>query len=151
MHIRPYEPADLEALLHVFQKNVPHAFGADEVADYGQFLHDMPVTYVVAEHEGQLVGACGYYVPDDGTPARLVWIFSDPDAKALRVGSALVQHCLDAIRRQATDRLIECRTSQVAYTFFERFGFVLQYTKPGYWAPGLDLYYMTLAYKSPLA
>ncbi|AQG79685.1 GNAT family N-acetyltransferase [Spirosoma montaniterrae] len=144
MLIRPYEPTDTEALMGVFRKNVPHAFGEEETADYIQFLQDMPVSYVVAEHAGQLVGACGYFIPNDGTPARLVWIFSDPNAKGLGTGSALVRYCLNAIRQQAPNRLIECRTSQVAYRFFERFGFVLHYTRPDYWVPGLDLYYMTL-------
>ena len=40
--------------------------------------------------------------------------------------------------------MIECQTSQVAYRFFEKFGFVLQHTEPKHWAPGLDLYFMTL-------
>lgn len=143
MTIRPYQEQDAEALLGLFRKCVPHAFGASEEPEYADFLQLMPVSYHVAEHKGQVAGACGYYIPADGEPARIVWILTDPDGKGLGIGSALLTYCLRAIGEQAPDRLIECRTSQVAYQFFERFGFRLQYTKPDFWLPGLDLYYMT--------
>lgn len=143
MTIRPYQADDADALLTIFRKNVPNAFGAEEVTEYEQFMRTLDLPYFVAEHDGRVVGASGYYVPPDNEPSRIVWILSDPAANGLGIGSALMNHCLDAIRQQAPDRIIECRTSQVAYRFFERFGFQVQYTKPDYWVPGLDLYYMT--------
>ena len=54
-----------------------------------------------------------------------------------------MRYNLDVIRQLPLVRRIVCRTSQVAYRFFEKFGFQLQYTTPDFWAPGLDLYYMT--------
>lgn len=143
MTIRPFSPTDTDALVRVFQKNVPKAFGESEVADFADFLRSNTDPYFVAEQDGRVLGACGYYVRPGEELARIVWIFSDPDAKGMGMGSALVQYMLDAIGRQTHIRSVECRTSQVAYRFFERFGFVLQYTKPDYWVPGLDLYYMT--------
>lgn len=147
MTIRPYQPSDADALLIIFRKNVPQAFGEEEVSDYAEFLQTLNLPYFVAEQDGRVMGTCGYYIPADNEPAqrgfvRIVWIFSDPDTKGLGVGSALLTYCLAAIRQQAPDRPIECRTSQVAYRFFERFGFQVQYTKPDYWVPGLDLIYM---------
>ncbi len=142
--IRPYQPADETELLTVFRKNVPAAFGESEAADYADFLRVNPDPYFVAEQNGQVVGACGCGVKDDGTTGRIAWIFSDPDVAGLGVGSALVRHCLVHLRANPGVTLIECRTSQVAYRFFEKFGFALQHTEPDYWVPGFDLYFMTL-------
>lgn len=142
--IRPYQPADAEPLLILFRKNVPAAFGESEVADYADFLRVNPDPYFVAEHSGYVVGACGCGVKDDGVTGRIAWIFSDPDITGLRIGSVLVRHCLAQLRANPAVTLIECRTSQVAYRFFERFGFTLQCTEPDYWTAGFDLYYMTL-------
>jgi len=143
--IRPYQPTDAESLLVVFRKNVPAAFGESEVADYVDFLRVNPDPYFVAEHDGQMAGACGCGVKNDGITGRIAWIFSDPDFAGLGVGSALVRHCLAQLRANSAVTLIECRTSQVAYRFFEQLGFLLQRTEPDYWVPGFDLYFMTLA------
>ena len=144
MTIRPYESTDTETLVRVFRKNVPIAFGENEIAEYADFLTKNTDPYFVADHNGQVVGACGYYLIQDGQTARICWILADPDTKGLGVGRTLLQHNLDLIRQQPTVRLIECSTSQVAYRFFEKFGFQLQYTKPNVWAPGLDLYFMSM-------
>ena len=143
MIIRPCQPADAEVLVRVFTKNTPTAFGTNEINDYADFLQTNTDPYFVVEHDGGLIGACGYYIRPDGKTARIVWIFADPDAKGLRVGSALLTHCLNLIRQQPEIDLIECQTSQVAYQFFKRFGFQLQGIQPDYWTPGLDLYFMT--------
>ncbi len=149
MIIRPYEPADAAILVRLFRKNVPTAFGENEIAEYADFLPNNTDPYFVAEYNGQVVGACGYYLIQDGQTARICWILTDPDAKGLGIGRALLQHNLDLIRQHPAVQLIECSTSQVAYQFFEKFGFQLQYTKPDVWAPGLDLYFMSMASLPP--
>lgn len=141
--IRLYTPADFDPLLAVFRKNVPNAFGESEVTDYADFLRINPDPYFVAEYGGQVIGGCGCGVKDDGVTGRIAWIFSDPDTSGSGAGSALVRHCLAELRANPAVAGIECRTSQVAYRFFEKFGFVVQYTEPDYWVPGLDLYFMT--------
>ncbi|MBC7570948.1 MAG: GNAT family N-acetyltransferase [Spirosoma sp.] len=144
IHIHLYQSADETPLLTIFRKNVPAAFGESEVADYADFLRVNPDPYFVAEHNGQLVGACGCGVKEDGITGRIAWIFTDPDFAGVGVGSALVRHCLGELRANPAVTLIECRTSQVAYRFFEHLGFVLQRTELDYWVPGFDLYVMTL-------
>jgi ribosomal protein S18 acetylase RimI-like enzyme len=145
MQIRAYQPTDFEPILTVFRKNVPAAFHPTEADEYAGFLRTTTDPYFVAEHQQQLVGACGYYLAQDGQIAHICWILADPDAKGLGVGTALLQHTMDMIWGHSGVQLIHCRTSQVAYGFFEKFGFQRQYTKPDFWAPGLDLYFMTLA------
>jgi len=144
IQIRPWQVADTEPLLAVFRKNVPTAFGESEVAEYADFLTTCQEPYVVAEHEGRVVGACGHSIRLHEQKAHIVWIFADPALKGLGIGTALMRYNLLAIRQYPEVTELVCRTSQVAYAFFERFGFQLQYTQPDYWVPGLDLYYMTV-------
>lgn len=143
MQIRPYRPDDLEPLLTVFRKNVPDAFAPNEVGEYADFLRVNSDPYFVADLSGLVVGACGHYSKQDGRDWHICWIFSDPDHKGSGIGTALLTHNLDAIRSQPGIQIITCRTSQVAYRFFKKFGFQLDYTTPDFWAPGLDLYFMT--------
>ncbi|GAB4029041.1 GNAT family N-acetyltransferase [Spirosoma gilvum] len=144
MTIRLFTQTDIEPLLEVFSKNVPAAFGENERDEYAEFLQTYTDPYFVAELNGSVVGACGHYFSDDQTVAHICWILTDPELNGLGIGSALLIYNLGLIQKQPTVRRIECRTSQVAYRFFEKFGFQIQYTKPDFWAPGLDLYFMEL-------
>ena len=144
MTLRPYIPSDAEPLLAVFRKNVPVAFAAHEIDEYAAFLPKNTDPYFVVEQSGPVVGACGYYLIREGTVARICWILTDPDGRGAGVGSTLLRHVLNEISAHSNVTRIECETSQVACGFFEKFGFVLQRTKPDHWAPGLDLYFITL-------
>ncbi len=143
MTIRPCQPTDYEPLLTVFHKSVPHAFAPEEAADFSDFLRTNTDPYFIAELAGQVVGGCGHCLITDTTTARIGWILSDPDYAGSGIGGALLRHNLSLIAQHADIQLIECRTSQVAYRFFEKFGFQLQYTQPDFWAPGLDLYFVS--------
>lgn len=147
--LRPYFPADAESLLTVFRKNVPVAFTEHEIGEYAAFLPKNTDPYFVVEQSGQVVGVCGYYLIQEGTVARICWILADPDGRGSGVGTALLRHVLARISAHPNVTRIECETSQVAHRFFEKFGFVLQSTKPDHWTPGLDLYFMTLVPKVP--
>ncbi|MCK8490475.1 GNAT family N-acetyltransferase [Spirosoma sp. RP8] len=148
MIIRPYEKTDAAQLISVFCKSVPVAFGENEISEYSTFLETWSGPYFVAEDNGKLLGACGYYSRDDRQEAYICWILSDPDAKGQGIGKVLLLHNLALIDEQPIIQRIVCETSQVAYLFFEKFGFELQHTKPDYWAPGLDLYHMILHKKA---
>jgi ribosomal protein S18 acetylase RimI-like enzyme len=143
MNVRNYTPDDAESLLAIFRKNVPAAFGEQEIDDYAGFLPKNKDPYFVAESNGRVTGACGYYLIREGSAARICWILADPELRGAGSGSALLKHVLDQIRTHPLVTTIECETSQVAYVFFEKFGFQLHYTKPNHWAPGLDLYFMS--------
>ncbi|WP_338870088.1 GNAT family N-acetyltransferase [Spirosoma sp. SC4-14] len=145
MEIRPFNPSDTDQLLTVFRESVPGAFGINEVDEYAEFLRTNTDPYFVATYQEKPIGACGYYCLEGKNVARICWILTDPAAKGLGVGGALLTHTLNLIRQQTNIQQVECRTSQVAYRFFEKYGFRLHYTEPDMWAPGLDLYFMTLA------
>ncbi|MBC3783920.1 GNAT family N-acetyltransferase [Spirosoma utsteinense] len=143
MHIRPYRPGDADPLLAIFRKNIPESFGQNEIDAYATFLPVNTDPYFVAEYEGEVAGACGYYLIREGNVARICWILADPYRRGSGVGSALLRHVLNQISTHPAVNLIECETSQVAYRFFEKFDFTLHYAKPDHWAPGLDLYFMS--------
>lgn len=148
MTIRSYEKTDAAQLISVFCKSVPVAFGENEISEYNTFLETWTGPYFVAEANGKILGACGYYSREDWQEAYICWTLTDPDVKGQGVGRALLLHNLALIDDNSDIGRIVCETSQVAYLFFEKFGFVLQYTKPDYWAPGLDLYHMVIDKKA---
>lgn len=90
-----------------------------------------------------MVGGCGHYLAPGTTTARIGWILSDPDYAGAGIGGALLRHNLALIAQHTGIQLVECRTSQVAYRFFEKFGFQLQHTQADFWAPGLDLCFVS--------
>lgn len=55
VRILPYQPAHAEPLLAVFRKNVPDAFGPDEVAEYADSLRTDTDSYFTAEYGKRLV------------------------------------------------------------------------------------------------
>lgn len=130
MQIRGYQTQDATGLSDVFRKNIPDAFAQFELDEYVDFLRTNTDPYFVAELDGRLVGACGHYLVQNEQTAHLCWVFTDPGTKG--VGRALVRHNIDIIRQQRAAQTIVCRTSQVAYQFFEKFGFQLQHTKPDF-------------------
>lgn len=132
MPIRPYDPTDAEPLLTIFRKHVPHAFAENEVAEWVNFLQPNTDPYYVAEHDGRVVGECGHSVRADGQTVRIGWTFTDPDVKGLGVGSALMCYNPNVIEAYPGIRVVECRTSPVAYRFFKKWGFRLQYTEPDF-------------------
>lgn len=143
MTIRPYQPTDHEPLLAVFHKSVPHAFAPEEATDFAHFLRTNTDPYFIAELAGRVVGGCGHYLTADTATARIGWILSDPDYAGSGIGGTLLRHNLGLIARHAGIHVVECRTSQVAYRFFNKFGFQLQYTQADFWAPGFDLYFVS--------
>lgn len=144
MVIRPYQPTDADALLAIFRQHVLAAFAPGEESDFQDFLQNLgplQVQYAVAEQNGAVAGACGHHITPDGQTARICWVLTAPGTTG--VGRALVADQVAAIGQHPTVQVIECRTSQVAYRFFEKFGFQLQHTQSDYWAEGFDLYFMT--------
>lgn len=143
MLIRPYSPADRVALLAAFAANTPTHFAPHEQAEFADYLDRFAATYLVLEDEaGAVCGGAGYVWVADGTEGQVTWIFLAPDRMGRGYGRALVRECLRRLREAPALRRLTVRTSQLAYTFFESFGYVLTRTVPDYWAPGLDLYEM---------
>lgn len=143
--IRPYQKKDLPFLLDILILNTPTFFHIDEVNDYKDHIElHADQYYTVLDQHDTVIGGCGYFITDDPGTAQISWIFFNPEVQGKGHGRMAVNHCLTQIRKIRLVTLVIVHTSQLAYRFFEKFGFILRETKADFWGPGLDYYKMDL-------
>ncbi len=136
--LRPYRSLDQEAILNLFLSNTPEFFHPREYDDLMGFLAGSEVsTFYVVERAKEIVACGGYLIKDQ--KALLTWFIVDPGSHGMGLGKLLIDHHLEALKVAGVN-LVEVRTSQLAYRFFEKFGFRLMFTKPDYWGPAMHLY-----------
>jgi predicted N-acetyltransferase YhbS len=140
--IRPYQPADREACLHIFRSNIPAYFTPPELAEFAAFLDAPSCTYFVAEQAGVIVGCGGYALEAHG--GALCWGMVDQARHKQGVGQALTQFRLDTMRAAGV-RTVWIDTSHLTAPFFARFGFVSTQVDRDYYAPGLHRHLMCCA------
>ncbi|EMR01508.1 GNAT family N-acetyltransferase [Cesiribacter andamanensis] len=73
--IRPYTPADKEALLALLRLNIPTYFHPSEEQEFSDYLEQHLDHYYVVEEGGRLVGAGGVNFADDRRTVRISWDF----------------------------------------------------------------------------
>jgi len=122
-------------------------------AHYGpQRSTDLPVAHhYVAEdvHTEEMLGVTGYEPDKYQTPGVywLSWTYVRADARRKGIGSALLQHVKDELRRLRARKLYIDTSSDASYTnavrLYQKHGFVIQACLPGYYGPGED--YVILA------
>ena len=142
--IRPYKSEDKEFLLDIFKLNTPKYLSPDEIDDLVSYLDENWKTYLTVESENQIIGGAGYQITDDGAIGRITWIFFHPDCVGLGMGRNVVEYCFSLLRKVTSIRKVVVATSQLAYRFFEKFGFQLTRTEKDYWGEELDLYFMEM-------
>ncbi|WP_313807078.1 GNAT family N-acetyltransferase [Flavobacterium sp.] len=145
--IRAYQEDDFDTLVAVLKLNVPDYFAPSEVDDFIEYLNHETEDYFVAIEAGKLIGSGGInYFYDDKT-ARISWDLIHPQYQGKGIGKKLLQHRLELLRNNPNIETVAVRTSQFAYPFYEKSGFVLVKTEKDFWAEGFDLYQMTLKVK----
>ena len=144
INIRPYKPTDKDSLVHIFKNNVPKYFDPSEINDFKNYLHTKSDTYLTVESENRIVGGVGYEANTLNQTGSITWIFFDPECTGKGIGSKAVDHCIHEIKKNSHINRLTVRTSQLAYQFFEKFGFTLMKTEKNYWGEGLDLYEMEM-------
>ena len=142
--IRPYQTMDKEILTDIFRMNVPRYFDIKEEKDFAEYLEIYGDTYMVFEENEQIVGGTGYYYNDQDSSGRITWIFFHPGHSGKGLGRMAVEYCLDQLRQDERVCDFIVTTSQHAYQFFEKFGYVVRYVEKDYWGEGLDLYEMKM-------
>jgi len=143
-HIRPYQLKDHPHILQLLKKNIPKYFAPSELDDLVDYLEKEREDYFVLEQEKQLLGAGGINYFSEEKKARISWDFLDPAAQGQGLGTQLLAFRVDHVRKQKTFELIEVRTSQLVYPFYEKGGFQVQKIIKDYWAVGYDLYQMEM-------
>lgn len=142
--IRPYTDADKLAVLSLIRLNTPLYFAESEAVDFSHYLYHEKEMYFVACIDGEVVGCGGINFEDNHQLAKISWDMVHPLYQRQSVGAKLLKYRLDIIQNQFSCEKIQVRTSQQAFRFYEKNGFSLTQVTKDYWAPGFDLYDMTL-------
>lgn len=145
--IRAYVSADKPALLKILELNVPKYFAESELKDFENYLKNEIEQYFVVELNAKLIGAGGINFDKNKIIGKISWDFIHPEYQSRGIGKKLLQHRMELLKSMEIKR-IAVRTSQLAYKFYEKNGFVLQEVTKDYWANGFDLYKMI--YKNSL-
>ena len=144
--IRPFITKDQDRVLEIFRLNTPDFFDSNEEGDLIEYLEHLRDDYFVIEYGGKVVGAGGLNFMDDKITARLSWDMIDPAVQGKGLGSQLVVHRIQQIKKTPKIKVLTVRTSQVAHKFYAKFGFILITVVKDYWALGFDLYHMEMKF-----
>lgn len=142
INIREYRPEDENKIMEVFLENVPKYFAAHEAEEFRMFLREGPSNYYLILVSGNITGAGGFDFTADRQSAYLCWGFLAPAYHGKGIGRQLLDFRIKKISGNEHVTSLKVRTSQLAYKFFERNGFVLKQVVENFWAEGLDLYDM---------
>ena len=86
----------------------------------------------------EIIGCGGINIADNGTRGKISWDIIHPDWQGHSLGSLLLKYRINVLKSMGIDR-ITVRTSQVAYQFYQKQGFILKSIKKDYWAKGFDI------------
>ena len=139
---REYIPGDKDRVIEIMSQHVPAFFDQSEIADLDEYLENKIEKYFVAEINNQIVGGGGINFGDNKKTGIISWDFIDPKLQGQGIGQKLLRHRIDFLKSMAGIETIIVRTSQLAYGFYEKNGFVLKGTEKDFWAKGYDMYYM---------
>lgn len=142
--IRAYNPPDKNELINLIKLNTPQYFSKAEEKDLSNYLDDEIEDYFVYEEDGAIIGCGGINYEDGDKTAVISWDIIHPDYQGKGIGKQLLLHRINKIKRNKLVIQIKVRTAQLTYKFYEKSDFILQRIEKDFWAPGFDLYYMTI-------
>lgn len=140
--MRHFKIADKDQLIEIFKMNIPEYFDPAELNHFRQYLSQHADSYVTIEHEGKIAGGIGYCVNESDKSGRITWIFFHPNTRGIGLGRKAVEYCMRILQADPIVKTLVIQTSQLAFHFFEKFGYKLVKTEKDYWGKGLDLYLM---------
>lgn len=140
--IREYEPADKEGVLNLIRLNTPEYFAPQEEADLSEYLDSGREIYYVLLFEGKIAGCGGINFADNRTIGIISWDIIHPACQGISLGTKLLLYRMGKLKSIGGIQKITVRTTQMAYGFYEKYGFELKEIKKDYWAEGFDLYSM---------
>lgn len=141
--IRPYSKEDKSQVLGIMAECIPTYFAPEELPELEYYLEHEIEQYFVAEIDGKIIAAGG--INTEGVVGKISWDFIKPAHHGKGIGKSLLEHRVKILRDMPNVSCIRVRTSQVAYKFYERNGFILLSVQKDYWAAGFDLNLMELA------
>ncbi len=142
--IRNYSIEDKSKIIDLLIQNTPEYFDPAEQQDLLHYLDTKVEDYFVYEEQSKILGAGGInYILGDHL-ARISWDLVTPEMQGKGIGKALMHHRIKHINRKPNIQMISVRTSQLAYKFYEKFGFKLVSVEKDYWAKNFDLYQLEM-------
>ncbi|GCB36047.1 GNAT family N-acetyltransferase [Bacteroides faecalis] len=140
--IREYQTTDKYALIDLIRLNTPKYFAINEEADLNEYLDTKRELYYVLLSDKKIVGCGGINFADNKTIGKISWDILHPQYQGKSLGTQLLKHRIEILKSISSIQKITVRTSQLAYKFYEKRGFVLNEIKRDFWAKGFDMYYM---------
>ena len=140
--IREYQTTDKYALIDLIRLNTPKYFAINEEADLNEYLDTKRELYYVLLFDKKIVGCGGINFADNKTIGKISWDILHPQYQGKSLGTQLLKHRIEILKSISSIQKITVRTSQLAYKFYEKRGFVLNEIKGDFWAKGFDMYYM---------
>lgn len=140
--IRKYVPTDKDAVMNLIRLNTPAFFAEAEAEDLSRYLDTETELYYVLIIGGKTVGCGGINFAEGGTIGKISWDIIHPDYQGKSLGTKLLEYRINVLRAMPDIQRITVRTSQLAYKFYEKQGFVLKEIRQNYWAKGFDMYAM---------
>ncbi len=140
--LRNWQVEDKAAIVELLRLNTPKYFAPEEEAGLLFFLENETEEYFVAEYEDKVVGCGGIHFSEDFTVGKLSWDILHPDYQRKGIGGMLLLYRIQKLLEVASVHTISVRTSQFAWKFYEKYGFILLGVEKEYWAKGFDLYQM---------
>lgn len=146
--IRSYIHSDFDAVINLFDLNVPKDFSQDERFAFINYLNHELEVYFVFEKDKKICGAAGInFGFNHGKTARLSWAMIHPQFQKKGLGTRLLKHRIAFIQQFKHVKRIQVRTSQTAYQFYKKNGFRIEQIVKDYWTEGFDLYDMSMKTK----
>lgn len=133
--LRPCTEADLPAILNIERASYPTAWTRTA---FVHELHNHHGRFVVAEHQGRIVGyVCSWLIIDE---VHILNIAVQPDCRRRGIGRALLGQTLAQARQTGAHRAnLEVRSSnRVAIGVYRKFGFETVSVRHKYYADGED-------------
>lgn len=122
---------------------MPLYFADHELPEFLTFLDNNTDPYYVIYNGGRPVG-CGGIALEDDDKVHLTWGMVERAEHKKGLGSYLLTYRIVQSKLLYPGKVIVLRTTQHAWQFFKKHGFVLLGTEKDFWAQGLDLYLMEL-------
>ena len=142
MLVRKYNDSDRTKVLELFKKNTPEYFTPTEEKDLIYYLDNHAENFYVLKVDNKIVCCGGYNISEDPEVVRISWDIVDPQHQGKGFGGELTLFRIEKMSEIPGVKTLSVRTSQLAYKFYERFGFVLKEKVKDFWAPGFDMYRM---------
>ncbi|MCB0110881.1 MAG: GNAT family N-acetyltransferase, partial [Caldilineaceae bacterium] len=128
MQIREYQPDDRDACMLIMQSNIPDYFHQGDLADFAQFLENIPGTFFVVEHPTAGLIACGGIALGQASAAEAVLCYGMVTGTHLQqgIGQELLRKRLEFFlpRAPQVERIV-VNTTQKTEGFFRKFGFAV--------------------------